>query len=165
MSLLCTHTASCSPLQCLPGGSWPERKSTAGAAQFQEPIHQEDICDFGVWGRSGTKVMFVHLHHETAWEKSLLTKQYWLVEPSFEDHQVAHEEEYPRDESTTKISSFLLSEFSEGVPICDRRYSCDDYCIVNPPTLMMYRLSKVQPFYNTPKLIPRAFLGRGREQL
>lgn len=66
ISSLCTHTASCSPHQCLPGGSWPERKSTVGAAQFQEPIHQEDICDFGAWGRSGTKVMFVYLHHESS---------------------------------------------------------------------------------------------------
>lgn len=63
ISSLWIHTASCSPHQCLPGGSWPERKSTVWAAQFQEPIHQEDICDSGVWGRCGTKVMFVYLCH------------------------------------------------------------------------------------------------------
>lgn len=60
--------------------------------------------------------------------------------------------------------SFCLI-FSEGVPICDRLHWCDDYSIVHPLTLMIHRLAKAQLFYNVPKLIPRAFLGRGRELL
>lgn len=59
ISQLWTHTSSYSPHQCVLGGNLPEGKSTVGAAQFQGPIHQEGICDFGVWGRKGTKIVSV----------------------------------------------------------------------------------------------------------
>lgn len=63
ISRLCTHTASRSPPRCLPGGSLPEKKSAVEAAQVQEPMHQEGICDLWAWGESGTKVMSVYLRH------------------------------------------------------------------------------------------------------
>lgn len=162
ISLLCTHTACCSPHQCLPGGSLPERKSAVGAAQFQEPMHQEGICDFWVWDKSGTEVVSVCCVMGVA-----LGDQPTLVgrTQTFKTNLLPSRKAIQWVNPAPCLSLSFCLIFSEGVPICDRLHSCDDYSIVRPLTLMMHRLSKAQLFYNVPKLIPRAFLGRGRELL
>lgn len=109
--------------------------------------NKSNVCSLASW--------------EQHWEKSLRTNQCQLVEPSLLR---------PTCCPSGRISKGWIYHhdsycwfFSGGVPTCDRLYSWDDYCIGHPLTLMMYRLSKVQLFYNIPKWIPRAFLGRGRE--
>lgn len=141
------------------------RKSTVGAAQSRSQSIKKTFVTLGCGGRSGTKVMFVHLHHETAWEKSLLTKQYWLVEPSF-----WRPSSCPWGRISKGINpppwfppSCCLS--FEGVPICDEAVLMWWLLYCESTNTNDVQTFKVQPFYNTPKLIPRAFLGRGREQL
>lgn len=55
MSMLCTHTAFLLTPSVFTRRQLARKEVHCGAAQFQEPIHQEDICDFGVWGLKWNK--------------------------------------------------------------------------------------------------------------
>lgn len=130
-----------------------------GLHNFRSQCIKKAFVTLGCGGESGTKVasvccvMGVALGDQTILVGGAQTfKTNWL--PSGKAIQ------WMTPAPCLSVSFCLI--FS-GVPICGRLHSCDDYSIMHPLTLMMYRLSKAQLFYNVPKLIPRAFLGRGRE--
>lgn len=142
------------------------REISCGGCTFQEPAHQEGICEFqsvGVqWNKSGVCLLTSWKQH---WKKSLLTNRCQLVEPRFLklDSCPSVRMSKGRTHQHDSFPPSLCLIFS-GVLLCDRLHSCDDYCIVHSLTLTTYRLSKAQLLYNI-QINTKRFLGRGRELL
>lgn len=130
ISVLCTHTPSCSSRRCLPGAAGQKGSQPWGLRSARsQPIKKAFVTFQGVGVKWNKSSVCLFASWEQHWEKLLLTNECQLVEPRFLKQTSCWPGGYLRMQPISGACSFGVA--FPGVLVCDRLCSCDDYCTMH----------------------------------